>query len=79
MFELKQNIISLSIIFFIIFYLLINYIKPGLIYTDIHTLRPFGLGYKNKTVIPLWLAAIYLAIISYVLSLYICNLKYIKF
>lgn len=79
MFELKQNIISLSIIFFISFYLLINYIKPGLIYTDIHTLRTFGLGYKNKTVIPLWLAAIYLAIISYVLSLYICNLKYMKF
>ena len=79
MFDLKQNIISLAIIIFIIFYLLLNYIQPGLIYTDIHTLRPFGLGYKNKTVVPLWLAAVYLAIISYVLALYLCNLKYLKF
>ena len=79
MFELKQNIISLSIIFFIIFYLFINYIKPGLIYTDIHTLRPFGLGYKNKTVIPLWLIAIISAILSYTMILYWLTLPRLQF
>ena len=74
-----KNISLISIIIFLILFGLIVITKPELIFDKNGKPREFGLGYKNKTVIPLWLAAIYLAIISYVLSLYICNLKYIKF
>ena len=28
-------------------------------------LREFGIGYKNKTVVPIWLATIILAFMSY--------------
>jgi len=33
--------------------------------------RQFGIGYKQKTVIPIWIAAIVLAILSYLLIYYL--------
>jgi len=32
--------------------------------------RPFGIGYKHKTVIPIWIASITVAIFSYLAVLY---------
>lgn len=62
---LRQNITTVSIIIFIILFILLNYLKPGLLYTKNGNLREFGLGYKNKTVIPLWFITIIIAIMSY--------------
>jgi hypothetical protein len=42
-------------------------IKPGFAYQDKGAFRPFGLGYLHKTVIPVWMIAILLAIFSYLL------------
>jgi hypothetical protein len=39
-------------------------------------LRPFGVGYKNTTILPLWLASILLAIFSYFVVLYVIHLRY---
>ncbi len=44
--------------------------KPAFIFKRDGTLREFGLGFRNKTVIPAWLLAIILAIISYLSVLY---------
>ena len=60
---MKKHIISFSVLLFVAIYLIINHIKPSFLYTNEGTLRQFGLGYKNKTVIPLWLIAIIAAII----------------
>jgi hypothetical protein len=49
---------------------LILKLKPGFLYNHDGTLRTFGVGYKNKTVIPVWLLAIALAILSYLGILY---------
>lgn len=62
---LKKNITATTIIFFVLMYIFINYLKPAFLYTHKGTLRQFGLGYKQKTIFPLWLLSIIMAIISY--------------
>jgi hypothetical protein len=66
----RQYIPVISIIFFVMFYCGIIYIKPSVIFYDDGTLRDFGVGYKNKTIFPLWLMSIFLGIWSYLLVLY---------
>ncbi len=61
----KKKKVSLAIYIFIILFIIIQYIKPSFIYTQNGNIRQFGLGYKNKTILPLWLITIILAIISY--------------
>ena len=61
----KKNIIATTIIFFVLIYMFINYVKPAFLYTHIGTLRQFGLGYRQKTIFPLWLLSIVIAIICY--------------
>ena len=34
------------------------------------SIRQFGIGYKEKTVLPIWLMAIVIAILSYVFVMY---------
>lgn len=70
MFEFQNNLPFFSIIFFIIFYVLIIKLKPSFIFYKDNTLKEFGIGYKNKTIIPLWLVAIILAILSYIIAMY---------
>ena len=49
---------------------MVHYIKPAFLYTKEGGFREFGVGYKNKTVIPIWLISIILAILSYVAVMY---------
>lgn len=67
---IRRNITSFSIIIFIILYVSVLMFKPAFIFKRDGTLREFGLGFRNKTVIPAWLLAIILAIISYLSVLY---------
>ena len=62
---------------YLILYILINIIKPNLIFdNEKNTLRPFGVGYKHTTIIPLWLVSILLGIFSYFLIIYLNHLRY---
>jgi len=70
---IKNNITMFAMLLFFIFYILIIFIKPGFIFNRNGSLRDFGIGYKKKTVVPLWLMAILLALISYVLLLVFLN------
>lgn len=56
-----------SITFFIIMMIILHIAKPSLIYDNRNGggFRQFGLGYSNKTILPIWLVTIFLAIISY--------------
>ena len=67
---IRRNITGFSIIIFMVFFLFIQVTKPPFIYERDGSLRQFGLGYTNKTVLPLWLITIVLAIISYLLVLF---------
>ncbi len=67
---IRRNITGFSVIIFMIFYLTIQITKPSFIFQKDGSLRQFGLGYANKTVLPLWTIAIVLAIISYLIVLF---------
>lgn len=67
---IKTYINSFSIIIFVIIFGFIIYLKPIGIYNANGSLRPFGIGYKNKTIIPMWLIVIILAFLSYFAILY---------
>jgi hypothetical protein len=43
----------------------IHIIKPKIIYNEYGGFRIFGLSYRNKTILPIWIVSIILAIFSY--------------
>ena len=67
----RKNITSLSILLFIILFGLMVYIKPTCVFNKDGTMRQFGIGYRNKTVIPIWLIVIIMAYLSYLFLLYL--------
>jgi hypothetical protein len=60
----------MSIILFICIYFIIQYDKPLFIYNTDGTLKQFGVGYKKKTILPIWLLSIILGIICYMIVKY---------
>jgi len=62
----RDTVGIVSIFIFIILFGLINAFKPSIIYNKDLSFRRFGIGYKNKTVVPIWFFAIILAILVYV-------------
>ena len=66
---------SLKIVIFLLLFALIMYIKPNIIFDKTGKPREFGIGYKNKTILPLWLTVIILAILSYLAILCFINYK----
>jgi hypothetical protein len=67
---MRDNLTLVSIILFIIIFGIIQWIKPSFLYHSNGSIREFGIGYKNKTIFPLWLLSILLGIISYLGVLY---------
>jgi hypothetical protein len=67
---IKRHYLFFSISIFLIFYCIVFTAKPSFLYRQDGVLREFGLGFKNKTIIPLWLVAILLAICSYLFILF---------
>ena len=71
------NRLTIVIFLFIILYSFIVFLKPEMIFNNkSECLRQFGVGYKNTTIVPLWLVSILFAIISYFLVLYILHIRY---
>lgn len=67
---IQKNITSSSILLFVILYVLINYYKPGFLYNNDGSLRTFGLNNSKKSIIPVWLLTIIIALLSYLVILY---------
>jgi hypothetical protein len=70
----RHNKITVAIFIYIILFMVINTTKPAFMYNPDGTLKEFGLGFRRKTVIPLWLISILLAIITYFSVLYYSSL-----
>jgi hypothetical protein len=66
----RVNKTSIAICIFLAIFLAIHTWKPALFYTPDGGFREFGVGYKQKTVVPIWIAAIFLAILSYLAVMY---------
>ncbi len=67
---IRQNSTLFAIILFIIIYGLIQLLKPACFYNKDGSIREFGIGYKNKTILPIWLLSIILGILSYLAVMY---------
>ena len=63
--------LTIAILLFLASFGLIHWMKPVLIYQPDGSLRPFGIGYRKKSVTPLWLVVFLLAIFSYTASIYV--------
>ena len=66
----KNNITLTSIILFLLVFSSVQLVQPSFLYARDGSIREFGVGYKNKTILPLWLFAIILGILSYTSILY---------
>lgn len=66
----RNNIPLVSIILFIGIFGIVQILKPDFLYNRDGSIRVFGVGYKNKTIMPVWLFSIILGILCYVSVLY---------
>jgi hypothetical protein len=62
---IRDHKTTTSILIFLMLFIIFHLLKPGFAYTEDGGFRQFGLGYKQKTVMPVWIVAIVLAIFSY--------------
>jgi len=65
----KNQTLLLSVVLFLLVFYLVNYLKPRFLYNTNGSIRQFGIGYKNKTIFPIWIMAICLAILCHVFVL----------
>jgi hypothetical protein len=74
---IRNNITLVSIIIFLVIFGSIQIYRPGFLYNRDGSIREFGVGYRNKTILPLWLLSLILGILSYLSVMY--YLTYPKF
>ena len=66
--------LTVSILIFLAIFFIIHHSKPALMYDKDGAFRQFGVGYKHKTVVPIWLVSIMLSILTYTFVLYIIDI-----
>ena len=67
---IRNNVTLVAIVIFFSIFIPIQLVKPACLYNRDGSIRDFGIGYKNKTIVPLWLFSIILGIFSYLFVLY---------
>lgn len=67
---IRQNILSISIVIFLVSFFIIVNLKPAFLYNTDGSFKQFGLGYMHKSVIPMWVVVICLGILSYISVMY---------
>ena len=59
---IRENKTLVSTILFLVIFGFIQLLKPSFIYNSDGSIREFGVGYRNKTIMALWLFSIVLGI-----------------
>ncbi len=67
---IRENLPLVSILIFVILFATIQMYKPAFLYNTDGSLREFGVGYRNKTILPMWLLSIVLGILIYISLMY---------
>jgi hypothetical protein len=68
---IRNNLAGAAIVLYTLVFMLVQYMNPSFLYNEDGSLREFGIGYSSKTVLPIWLVAIILGILSYLAVYYI--------
>ena len=74
---IRKNRLSASIILFLLVFITIVQFKPAFLFNKDGSIRGFGLGKSNTSIIPIWLFGILVAILSYLLILYLTSFNII--
>ena len=67
---IRENITLIAVVLFIFIFGIIQMMKPACFYNKDGSIREFGIGYKNKTILPIWLLSIILGIVCYLIVVY---------
>ena len=67
---IRNNPVLVSIILFLTLFIIFHLLKPDFLYNKDGSLRQFGVGYRNKTILPVWLLSVILGILSYLFVRY---------
>jgi uncharacterized membrane protein YozB (DUF420 family) len=67
---IRENATIFSIVLFLVMFGAIQIIKPDFLYNKDGSIREFGVGYRNKTILPIWLLSLILGILSYLFVMY---------
>ena len=62
---MHQNNVLVSITIFVILFGAIFWTKPLFLFKSDGSIRTFGVGYRNKTIFPIWLLSLVLGILTY--------------
>lgn len=62
---IKNNKILATFILFLCMFATLMLTKPSFAFNKDGSIKDFGLGYTNRTVLPIWILVIVFAIISY--------------
>ena len=65
----QKNVTLVAIIIFMAIFISTQITKPSIFYNLDGSIRVFGVGYRNKTIMPVWLLSIFIGILSYTLVL----------
>lgn len=60
-----MNPVSMAILGFLLAIVAVHLVKPKFVYNQDNSLRDFGVGYRKKTVLPMWVVVTVAAILSY--------------
>ena len=67
---IRENVTLVSVVIFIIIFGTIQMMKPTCLYNRDGSIREFGIGYRNKTIFPIWLLSLSLGILCYLFVMY---------
>ena len=67
---IRENVTLVSVVMFIIIFGTIQTMKPACLYNRDGSIREFGIGYRNKTIFPIWLLSLSLGILCYLFVMY---------
>ena len=67
---IRENVTLVSVVIFIIIFGTIQTMKPACFYNRDGSIREFGIGYRNKTIFPIWLLSLCLGILCYLFVMY---------
>ena len=67
---IQTNVAFTAILLFMIVFTSIQLAKPAILYNLDGSIRSFGVGYRNKTILPIWLLSIFIGILSYIAVMY---------
>ena len=70
----QSNTLAFAITVFMLVFGIFIYASPSFAFDAKGRAKPFGIGIRRRTVTPVWLVAIIVAILSYTAALYVSNI-----